>query len=160
MDAIEDAFKQTDSYDVILALADLARETAVAHQLHFDDLKHGQQVALHLEMFGAEMGDGGFYQLLTNPAGDYLAQIMQTCKMISATNTALLLQKVIAPFPNVNILRHTEARQNWIESSGQELKDALTALDEDYFAQEEEVFDLGVAYLKGYKADFQSSDNT
>lgn len=160
MDAIEDAFKQADCYDVILALADLAREAAVAHQLHFDDLKHGQQVALHLEMFGVEMGDGGFYQLLTNPAGDYVPQIMHTCKMIGATNTALLLQKVIALFPNVNILRHTEARQNWIESSGQELKEALNELDEDYFAQEEEVFELGVKYLEGYKTDFRSSDNT
>jgi hypothetical protein len=157
MDKVEEAFQQTDSYEVILALAELVREAAVAHQLHFNDLKHGQQVALHLEMFGSEMGDGGFYQLLTNPTGDYVPQIMQTCKMIGAINTALLLQKAIALFPNINILRNTEARQNWIESSGQELQDDLTALDEEYFAQEEEVFDLGVAYLKGYKAAFRSS---
>jgi hypothetical protein len=157
MDKVEEAFKQTDSYEVILALAELVREAAVAHQLHFNDLKHGQQVALHLEMFGTEMGDGGFYKLLTEPTGDYVPQIMQTCKMISAIKTALLLQKAIALFPNINILRHTEARQNWIESSGQELQDDLTALDEEYFAQEEEVFDLGVAYLKGYKAAFRSS---
>jgi hypothetical protein len=160
MDAVEEAFNQTDCYDVILALADVVRETAMTHQLHFDDLKHGQQVALHLEMFGVEMGDGGFYQLLTQPAGDYVPQIMQTCKMIGAVDTALLLQKAIALFPSVNILRHTEARQNWIESSGQALKEALAALDEDYFAQEEEVFDLGMAYLKGYKADFRSLEHT
>ena len=159
MDAVEEAFKQTESYDVILALADLVREAAVSHQRQFDDLKQSQQVALHLEMFGTEMGDGGFYKLLTEPAGDYVPQIMQTCKMIGAVETALLLQKAIALFPGINILSHTEARQNWIESSGQTLKDALTALDEDYFAQEEEVFDLGVAYLKGYKADFHSSNN-
>jgi hypothetical protein len=157
MDKVEEAFQQTDSYEVILALAELVREAAVAHQLHFNDLKHGQQVALQLEMFGTEMGDGGFYKLLTEPTGDYVPQIMQTCKMISAINTALLLQKAIALFPNINILRNTEARQNWIESSGQELQDDLTALDEEYFAQEEEVFDLGVAYLKGYKAAFRSS---
>ena len=156
MDAIEDAFKQADSYDVILALAELVRETAVAHQLHFDDLRHGQQVALHLEMFGAEMGDGGFYQLLTESVGDYVPQIMQTCKMISATNTALLLQKAIALFPNIRVFNNTEARQNWIESSSEKLKEALATLDEDYFAQEEEVFDLGVEYLKGYKGDFRS----
>lgn len=156
MDAVEDAFQQADSYDVILALADVVRETAVQYHLHFDHLKHGQQVALHLEMFGAEMGDGGFYQLLTESVGDYVPQIMQTCKMIGAVETAVLLQKAITLFPNVRIFRHTEARQNWIESSGQDLKDALAALDEEYLAQEEEVFHLGVTYLKGYKADFRS----
>ncbi len=153
---IEAAFKQVDSYDVILALADLVRETAVARYFSFSDLKQSQQVTLFLEMLGAEVGDGGFYRLLTSPAGDYLPQILQTCGLIGARRMAVLVQSAIVLFPSMTVLRSTEARQNWIESSGQRMKETLTVLDEDYFAQMEEVFDLGVEYLKKYKADFRA----
>ena len=157
MEAIEAAFKQVDSYDVILALADLVRGTAVAQHFTFRDLKQSQQVTLYLEMLGAEIGDGGFYQLLTNPAGDYLPQILQTCELIGAKKTAVLLQSAIMLFPSMTVLRNTEARQNWIESSGPRTRETLTILDEDYFVQMEEVFDLGVAYLKEYKGDFEAN---
>ena len=155
MDAIEEAFNQADSYDVILALADVVRQTAVAHQLSFTDLKQGQRIALLLEMFGVEMGDGGFHKLLTEPAGDYLPQILQTCEIIGAVQTAPILARATALFPKMHILINTEARQNWIESAGPDMKATLQALDTDYFAQAEQIFALGVAFLQNSKDDFR-----
>ncbi len=72
---------------------------------------------------------------------------------------AVLLQSAIMLFPSMAVLRNTEARQNWIESSGWRTKETLAILDKGYFAQLEEVFDLGVAYLREYQEDFRSLDD-
>ncbi len=159
MDVVEGAFKQIDSYDVILALAELVRETAVFRTISFRDLQQSHQITLLLEMLGTEIDDGGFYQLLTNPTGDYLPQILQTCEIIGARRMAVLLQSAILLFPSMTVLRNTEARQNWIESSGWRTKETLAILDKSYLTQLEEVFDLGVIYLREYKADFRSLDD-
>ena len=152
--AVENAFKYDDPYDVILALDTLTYEKGERLGVKFGQLSHSEWMVFHVLWFDCEVANSGFFQLFFNPTGDYALDMLDTLDTIGAENTAALLRQALAIFPSGQPARDHHERLAQLKQITPEQNDLLHALDEAYCNQDEYIFELAAAYLHARKTDF------
>lgn len=152
--AIDEAFKYDDPYDVILALDTLTYEKGERLGVKFGQLSHSEWMVFHVLWFDCEVANSGFYQLFFNPTGDYALDMLATLETVGAKNTAALLRQALAILSSGQPARDHHERLAQLKRMTPEQNDLLHALDEAYCNQEEYIFELAAAYLQERKSDF------
>jgi hypothetical protein len=151
---IEEAFAWHTDYDKVLALAHLVSEKAEQQNLSATDLSEPEQIAFFIPQFDAEIANGGFHQLFTNPLGDRCSELLNTLTRIQADHTAQLLTTALSIFPNSLPPRNQLERSEVLAKCPAAELNRLSELDEAYYQQAESIFALAAEYLRGHKPSF------
>lgn len=152
--AIENAFKYDDPYDVILALDTLTYEKGEQLGVKFGQLSRSDWMVFHVLWFDSEVANSGFYQLFINPTGDYALDMLETLETIGAEETGVLFKQALSIFPSGQPARDHDERLAQLKPVTPEQIDMLHTLDEVYYNQDEYIFELAAAYLSARKLDF------
>ena len=126
----------------------------------YERLRYGERLVWHINWLVWEVNNGGFDQFLTNSAGDHTQETIAFLGDIGAKKTQELLQRVAKIFPNGIVPRDREGRCkmlfDWEDREGEEKREQLfSKLDDDFYAREENLAALTVAYIRQHPDDFQ-----
>ncbi len=125
-----------------------------------DCCEHDYPVAYHKEMTEsdripfavfwliAEVNNGGFEQYLYNGTGAIAPDTKIQLEKIGATYTAGLLAKALSFFPDSTPAADDTTRRSQLEALTLEQHEALSVLDDCFYASEEDINALAVQYLR------------
>ena len=96
----------------------------------------------------AEVNNGGFEQYLYNGTGAIAPDTKIQLEKIGATYTAGLLAKALSFFPDSTPAADDTTRRSQLEALTLEQHEALSVLDDCFYASEEDINALAVQYLR------------
>jgi hypothetical protein len=139
---------------VILALVALVADKYEASGLPYSSLSQGEKIAVNVNLFDNEVTNGGFHQFFTNPSGDLWPEILQSLRTIGATRTVALYERALSVFPDGQPSRDGMERWRQVKDAGEEATRVLYRLDDEYYTQKEQVYELAAEYVKTRKSEF------
>jgi len=104
----------------------------------FESLSPAEQVAYCIWWLEGEVNNGGFDQFFLNSAGGFYSETCAALTTIGAHKTRELLEAACAvSFPGAPPRDHKQ--RNAIQASGDEVDKRLNALDQKFFAYEDDL---------------------
>lgn len=101
-----------------------------------------------------EINNGGFNQYFWNSSGNFVHQTIKSLQLIGADKTANILQTAIAQFPNNIVPEDLTVRQEVIEQIEESANEVWGALDQKFFAYEDDLNALNLEYVRQNKQAF------
>src|SRR5439155_24322115 len=139
---IDEAFAWPESHDVVLALAYITDQKCRSTQVRYSALSPVEKVALNIVDLDGEMCNGGWHQFFTNSPGENWFDMLQSLKTIGAINTIRIFERALAVFPNSRPAQSQFERENQMQAVGPMAREQLNQLDQQYYAQSEDIFSL------------------
>jgi hypothetical protein len=108
-----------------------------------------QQVTFFLNQnFEKEINNGGLNQFFYNSSGEFSFETIQSLKEINAVHTATILEEAICQFPNNNVPKDRNLRDEIIEEIEDIANDIWEELDSKLYENEDNLSDLNLTYIK------------
>ncbi len=118
-------------------------------------LSEGQKVFYFNQELEREVNNGGFEQYFFNSSGSYAHETVKSLSIIGAVATAKLLQNAIDQFPNSKVPKTTEERYELMQNLWPDFSNpAWAALDERFFAYEDNLSELNLEFVRVYREQF------
>lgn len=107
------------------------------------------QMTLFLNQnFEKEINNGGLNQFFYNSSGEFSFETVQSLKEIKAFYTATILEEAISQFPNNNVPKDRDSREEIIEEIEQIANDVWEDLDSKLYGYEDNLSELNLSYIK------------
>ncbi|MBN1216196.1 MAG: DMP19 family protein [Candidatus Lokiarchaeota archaeon] len=108
-----------------------------------------------IEELEREINNGGFNQFFFNSAGDYSRNILTALKTIGSTFFLNIFERAIAMFPNSEVPKDRNTRQEFLEKIEEEANPIWEKLDREFYKYEEDIYSLMIDYIKNNINDFR-----
>ncbi|MBX2972528.1 MAG: DMP19 family protein [Flavobacteriales bacterium] len=119
-----------------------------------DKLTEPQKVILFNQNLEREVNNGGFDQYFLNSSGDFAHETLGSLEAIGADKTAAILQKAIDQFPSAQVPKDRDERNDVRERIEEQVGAVWEDLDQKFFAYEDDLNTLNIAYVKANKSGF------
>jgi hypothetical protein len=102
---------------------------------------------VYIEELEREVNNGGFKQFFYNSAGDYTFEIINALKLIGSKIFLGLLEKAIKEFPESNVTKDRDKRQEILGNIEEKANIVWEELDNQFFKYEENIYKLLIDYI-------------
>ena len=119
-----------------------------------DKLTEPQKVIFFNQNLEREINNGGFDQFFVNSSGDYAHETLGSLKLVGAEKTAAILQQAIDQFPGAQVPKDRDERNDVRENIEEQAGPVWEDLDQKFFAYEDNLNALNIAYVKANKGEF------
>ncbi|MBO9659735.1 MAG: DMP19 family protein [Chitinophagaceae bacterium] len=113
-----------------------------------DRLTESQKMFYFNQVVEREVNNGGFDQYFYNSSGAFAHQTVESLTAIGAESTAGILIHAIMCFPGGKVPEDDEARRELLGKMSQDNLDVLEQLDQSFFAYEDDLNELNMAYVR------------
>ncbi|MFV0190838.1 DMP19 family protein [Empedobacter falsenii] len=98
--------------------------------------------------FEKEINNGGLNQFFYNSSGEFSFETVQSLKEIKAFYTATILEEAICQFPNNNVPKDRDSREEIIEEIEHIANDVWEDLDSKLYEYEDNLSELNLSYIR------------
>ena len=134
----------------VIELYDYVCKLCVLGQ-HLERLSAPQRVFYFNQQFECEINSGGFESFFYNSYGTYTDETISTLRMVGANQFAEILQQAVNVFPNGQVPKNINQRQNLMETFAE---DAWGQFDQKFYAYPENPNELNLEYVRKHKDSF------
>ena len=128
-----------------------------------EKLNPSQRILVIVETLEGEINNGGFDQFYFNSSGDYANETVDALIMLGALNTAEMVRKANAEFPNGIVPKDREKRQDVLDSIREKSSENWNRLESIYYGHNKEVGEMEmenlpallIEFIKANKSDFE-----
>jgi len=113
-----------------------------------DRLTRGQRTFFLNQNLEREVNNGGFDQFFVNSSGDFAHETIESLEAIGAAKTADILRQAIDAFPGSRVPKDREERITLVTETVSPNSDRWRGLDERFFAYEDPLTDLNLAFIR------------
>lgn len=103
-----------------------------------------------------EINNGGFHQYFFNSGGNFAHETVLSLKEIGAGKTAGILQLAVNQFPNAQVPKDRNERQDILQQIEGDADKVFEELDNQFYAYPDNLHALTIAYVRSNKASFIS----
>lgn len=121
----------------------------------FENLNEAEKTFLYVEIFEAEVNNGGFDQYFFNSSGDYANETLESLKKIGALKTAKLVEEAFSYFPENPIPKDNEKRRKILENIDTKTCEKWNELEDVFYQNEENIGGLALEYVRQNKTEFK-----
>jgi hypothetical protein len=119
-----------------------------------DKLTEAQKQFYYNQCLEREVNNGGFNHYFFNSSGDFSHRTIQSLQTIGAHKTAGILQKAIDQFPDGHVPEERADRQNILAQIQERANPVWGALDQSFFAYEDDLNMLNIEFVRKNKDRF------
>jgi hypothetical protein len=119
-----------------------------------EKLNDHQKFFIYNQIVEREVNNGGFNQFYYNSSGDYANEVLESLKSIGDEKTVQIIQEANERFPDKNVPKDREERQEILEKIEDEVNGTWENLDQRFCEYEEDLNALNMAYIKKHKEHF------
>ena len=123
----------------------------------FDGLTDAEKSMFGLYWLFAEANNGGVHQFFFNDSGSLAGEALRGLEMVGAVETADILRRAVAAFPNGRVPADQQERRSLMEEldgGDDALTERLGELTAELYACREDVAELLDAYRKAHPEQF------
>ncbi|MBN1181927.1 MAG: DMP19 family protein [Bacteroidales bacterium] len=114
----------------------------------FDELNDVEKTFICIWSFQGEVDNGGFDQWLFNSSGDWALETITSLQRVGAAETLKMVKKVVSYFPGGTPPKDINKRRELIESMPQDISDAWSELDDQFYNCGEDLENLLADYIQ------------
>lgn len=151
---IEEILKIEDPTQAIIELDTRLNEKS-DYGNKISELTEGEKVVLFIENLEREINNGGFNQFFFNSSGDFAQETLNSLKLIGANKTAEIVSKAYAEWPNGNIPKDRDVRQNTLKTIEIKANETWENCDNDFYNYEDDITSLLLDYVKANLNEFK-----
>jgi hypothetical protein len=118
---------------------------------HLEKLSEPQRVFYLNQELEREINSGGFESFFYNSYGTYADETVSTLKTIGANQFAQILQEAMNVFPNGQVPKDIDERQELMDSFAEGIWEQI---DQKFYAYPENLNELNLEYVRRYKDSF------
>ncbi|OGC69552.1 hypothetical protein A2415_03170 [candidate division WWE3 bacterium RIFOXYC1_FULL_39_7] len=118
------------------------------------ELSQYELIFEYVEELEREVNNGGFDQFFFNSAGNYTEDIVSALKEIGALYTADLVSEAAAQFPNKQVPKDRDTRQEVMESLPKEVTTKWDELDHKFYEYTDNLSELLIGFVKSHLDSF------
>ena len=142
-EALKEAISWEDSFNVILAIIDVAGKKQDPKQL----LKY-EVLAIHTNLLDSEVYNGGFHQFFRNKSGDYALKILDSLREIGSYHITALLETAISVFPSIYVFEEENKRFEFMQKMEEKDLRKWRELSQAYYQSPESIYDMVISYTR------------
>ncbi len=150
--SIKEILTQPKELDIIIALHQKIDQKWARSD--FDSLTKAEKVFLCVNEIENEVNNGGFDQYFLNSLGELVQDAPAAFRAIGADHTAGIVTTACSVFPDGKPPSDREERQQLLLDIGEEGKQLLEQLDDEFFEYKDDLGQLLVEYVRKHKDDF------
>lgn len=113
-----------------------------------DHLNEAQKIFFFNQNLEREINNGGFNQYFWNSSGDFAHETVDSLKAIGAVKTAAILQQAIAQFPDGNVPKNRDERNEIEEQIEEDANEIWNELDQQFYQYEEDLNLLNLHFIR------------
>ena len=153
IDNIDKLLNADDKNDSIIKLDNYICELCAWGE-NIDGLSDPQRTFYFNQNLEREINNGGFNQYFVNSSGQFAHETLLSLKAIGANKTADILQSAIDQFPDKNVPKDSDTRQECVEQIEDTANEIWDELDQKFYEYQDDLESFNLDFVKKYKDDF------
>ncbi|MDN5211489.1 DMP19 family protein [Fulvivirgaceae bacterium BMA12] len=151
---LDKVLKMGDETSIIIAIDDYLNEKSD----YCEDIKKlnkSQQTFIIIENLEREINNGGFNQFYFNSSGDFSQETVDALIEIGANKTADIVKKANSQFPDNEVPKDRDKRQDILEQIEDKADEIWETCDNDFYKYEDNIAGQLIEFVKANKTDFE-----
>lgn len=151
---ISSIWKIEDKNDFVISLYGYLSEKC-KYSERIENLSLYERTFYLCQVFEGEINNGGFSQFFYNSSGNFAIETIGSLVEIGGVKTSELLIKSISVFPNSQVPKLKDEREELLdEILNEQNSEMLETCDNAFYKYEDNLLDLNYNYLMSHKGDF------
>lgn len=151
---LDKVLKMEDETNIIIAIDDYLNSKSNYCE-DIEKLNMSQQTFIIIENLEREMNNGGFSQFYFNSSGNFSHATVDALVLIGANQTADIVKKANAQFPNNKIPSNKVQRQYILEEIEEKAEKIWEICDDDFLKYEDNLTEQLLHFVRANKTEFE-----